>query len=491
MRLLTQTLLRSVPVIIMLGIYVCYLIIKGGSLFIAGIYFTVLGFIAFKNSPLIWITLSLIILFTIPAEANIIFTGVSYVEASGKVNLHVITYFTFGGMLFWILSPHKRTILQISLFRRQVFVFSLMIFIEVVLELFRLRGGGGVSNQLPDVYLGPILYYFIISSVLTSREMQKYTLNIFLALATLVAGYGIVEFLLKFNYYFESFVRFQNIPWYLFVVKEGSKGHAYRIMTSLGHPLINGGYFLTAFIFMIYSVTKINRLGFTKITASVILMAALILTFSRGACVLASVGIVWFIASSSKPSKAMRFLMLLSITTSAYLVIQPLLGLLIGRDFLFQDTSASVRLNTIKGLFNNFGSLPLIGYGPKNLDEGVAVLVGSNSSNSLEIGYVIVMLQYGAIFLALYLYGVLISLIGRVTCRAHMRKLTLKPYSTPLIFLLIYFGASNTIGVRSTINYLFFLILALYSSKAIQWKSVKIGKEVLPSDRSVHINPYN
>jgi len=130
-------------------------------------------------------------------------------------------------------------------------------------------------------------------------------------------------------------------------------------------------------------------------------------------------------------------------------------------------------------LFQNFSSITFIGYGPKNMDNAINSLLGSFSSSSLEIGYVIVLLQFGIFFLALYTWGILLPFYEKKIKITSDYKHELTPYAACLVVIIIYFGASNTIGVRSTINYLFFVLLSLFSSKIILIKQSLLDKDLL------------
>jgi len=295
----------------------------------------------------------------------------------------------------------------------------------------------------------------------------------------LVGVFGILEFILKSNIYLDNFLSSQDVGWYVANLKAELIGEPYRIKTTLGHPLSNAAYFLAAFTLLLYLLKNISKKKFLFSICAFVILTALILTFSRSAFILSTTVIITFITGYKSGNKTIRILVFTIFIIGGIIILQPLITLLAGRDLLFGDASASVRFSTIAALFQNFSSITFIGYGPKNMDNAINSLLGSFSSSSLEIGYVIVLLQFGIFFLALYTWGILLPFYEKKIKITSDYKHELTPYAACLVVIIIYFGASNTIGVRSTINYLFFVLLSLFSSKIILIKQSLLDKDLL------------
>ncbi|MFC1628384.1 O-antigen ligase family protein [Gemmatimonadota bacterium] len=461
--------------------YAVFLLAGGESSASAAIFFVFLGLVSFTLEPVMWVFLSLIILLFVPAEANLLFTGVSYLLPTGEINLHILTYFTMGGFLCWMLSSHEKKINKTPFLRKQAIVFLLMVAMEIIIELLNIRKEGGISNQLPDVYIGPILYYFVLVTVLDSEKKNANVRNIFLGILVIIAVFGVQEHFSMNNFYLSDLLESQNVSWNNFFMMELSRGQSYRIMTTLGHPLTNGAYFLAAFVIIFYSIKRVGRKGLLKPFLAFIFLTALILTMSRGAFVLAGISIIWSIVGFGSTKKFSRILIFSSIAFAGFFLLQPLIGLLLERDLLFSDVSASARFSTITALFQGLQNISILGYGTGNMEEAISVILGGFGNYSLEVGYIIVLLQYGLIFLLLYLYGIFVPIRERTTSLTSFQKAELAPYMVCVALIFIYFGGSNTIGVRSTINYLFFFVLALFSSKIMLLKSRRWDREILQS----------
>jgi len=433
----------------------------GASQAFAVLYLFVAGFGLFALSPLAWLAAAIVLLLAVPGEAQILFTGVSYLEATGGVNLHVLTYFTLGAALCLATVRIGQAPLQSALFRRQALVFGLLLLIEAAIEGLRIRGVGP-SNQLPDVYVGPILFYFLAVSALRSKPSVLAVRNFFLGLTALLAVFAVFEFLTGSNAYLSGSLDRQDVTWYRFFMREASSGEPYRVMTALGHPLTNAAYFLASFSLVVFGARAREPLkAILQLALAILFLTAVVLTFSRAAFLLATAGVAWYVLRQGHGSVLVRVVAIGALLPVTYLFLEPILGLLAGRGFGFGDASAGQRAATLIGLSRNFGALPLLGYGPQNMEEAAAALIGGSAGTSLEIGYVIVLLQYGVGFLALYAYGVTIGLIGDASQPRQERALA-RFYLPPLVLLIAYFGASNTIGIRSTIHYLLFLLLAFH-----------------------------
>lgn len=451
-------------ILILVGVYTLGSVIVQPSILTAIVFFAGLGVLSFAMDPVLWAFLALAILLLIPAEANVMFTSVSYLVPSGRVNLHVLTYFVAGGSMAWALVGHRRIVARTPFLRMQAAIFAGMIALEAAIEVLGLRGGP--SNQLPDVYVGPILFYFILVSLLTSQSRICAVRDAFLWLTTLVAGAGIYEFLHNANPYLDKLLNSQDVPWYRFFALQHATGQPYRIMTTLGHPLTNGAYFLVAFLMMITSLdARRHRNYVLRASCALVILVAVALTSSRGAIVLAGLGVLWFGVTRASRRPATTFLTVMVLAVGAYFVAAPLSTLVGRRDFLFRDASASQRVATVTGLVSNASLISVLGYGTQNLDRVSEALTSGTGDASLEVGYIIVLLQFGLLFLLLYFWGIVLPF------RANMRRLKPgagSPFTIPVVLLAVYFAGSNTIGVRSTINYLFFFALALYSATNLQ-----------------------
>lgn len=451
--------------------YIFTILLGFESLIASILFFIIFGIITYALNPFLWGIFSIIILIFIPAEANIFFTGVSYLYSTGGINFHILTYFTFGGFISWLFIFNKKRLFRIDFVRKQLKIFFLMVAIEVFIEILHIRKNSGMSNQLPDVYIGPILFYFLFLSIINSKEKLNLILKFFLILILVLSVLGIIEYLRKSDFYLAALMKLQNVGWYEYYMRAIRQGNAYRIMTTLGHPLTNGAYFITSFIFLLYFTTK--EASFFKSFITFLVFIAIVLTLSRAAFILAILGALWIFFSNKKITKSKLIIIILVLGISVGFLLEPILSLLFSRGILFGDSSAAVRFTTLKVFLNNIFSISIIGFGPKNLDDAIRLLFRSSTAFSLEIGYIIVLLQYGVIFLGLYIYGILLPVIEKKKKYLSSNYPEITPFYISVLLLFIYFAASNTIGVRSSINYLFFFVLSLLSLNII----LKLTKE--------------
>lgn len=446
-------------------LYIVLNLCIGKSIGLSAAYFIILGLMVYSVDSTSWLTIALVLMFFIPSEANILFTGISYAYPSGQINLHVLSYYILGGFLSFVYRGYiSRKVRIHTSIREQAAIFGIALLIEVVIEALRLRGSG-FSNYVFDIFLCPVLMYRVAVESLHQPEIKRVIMKTFYAFTFIAALYAILEFALFTNLIFDPLFEAQDLAWYYSIRQSVEIGEPYRVTSIFGHPLTNAAFFLAGFLMMAAELIKQTkkRIGLAVVTCFT--GVGLILTFSRFAFVLAVIMILWMYVHHRQRS-ALNTLKLIAIGIAFMVAVLPLATGIFQRDT--EGASLMLRMITLKGLIENgLSVISFLGYGPQNMEDTITLLTGFNTGFNLEIGYVIVLLQYGVLFTALYLYGILRPIINYIKMRPVYLKSACYPYAIAAIALFLYFAGSNTIGIRGTINYLFFLILALLTTSMI------------------------
>lgn len=202
-----------------LSFVVVIILIIGGTIslllpqmYSVALIFLCFGFgIGFFNIR-ISILVALSILIYIAGEIQIIFTGITYVLPSGKLNLHLLTYFIFGAFLGMITSKPARLKMlytQSVFFKTQTKWIVWFVVLEIGVELLNFRGVG-LSNQFPDVYIGPFLFYwFIVVCIAEDDNTQRVIENWAIFITIPLVFLGIIEYFKRENLFFDTIYRNQ------------------------------------------------------------------------------------------------------------------------------------------------------------------------------------------------------------------------------------------------------------------------------------------
>jgi hypothetical protein len=116
---------------------------------------------------------------------------------------------------------------------------------------------------------------------------RKHLLTCWLAIGGVVGFYGIIEWLLK-----------RNIVYGHLFAEAGlvQSGGAYRITTTLGHPLVNGIFFCVTTLLGVGRIVRAHRPW--EVIATAFAGVALLATGSRGAVLAFAIGLVFTLAGS-------------------------------------------------------------------------------------------------------------------------------------------------------------------------------------------------
>ncbi len=462
-----------------LSFVVVIILIIGGTIslllpqmYSVALIFLCFGFgIGFFNIR-ISILVALSILIYIAGEIQIIFTGITYVLPSGKLNLHLLTYFIFGAFLGMITSKPARLKMlytQSVFFKTQTKWIVWFVVLEIGVELLNFRGVG-LSNQFPDVYIGPFLFYwFIVVCIAEDDNTQRVIENWAIFITIPLVFLGIIEYFKRENLFFDTIYRNQ-CTWYAEYQFELSYGVPYRITTFLGHPLINSIYFCSLSLFALIRSRIFNRkenLIYPFLIAGILFSAGLLLTLSRAASFLwiVAIFILAYYGRQGK-HKITNLLAIFGILAVLLIFLSPVVGNLFERKL--DDSSANTRYESIGALATQWQEISIIGHGSQSVDEIKVRVFGILTGGNLEVGWLIVLIQFGLIFLVAYFIIIFIPIKAAFARKRLIFRQEIFPYAMIVCMLILLFATNNSIGERYTLNYFFFYCSALLTGRIIR-----------------------
>ncbi len=449
-------------------------------IFFPGIYTTALcflfmGAILYQFSHELFLTIAIAILVYIPPEAQILLTGVAYTAPTGGLNLHILTYYVVGGFVSLILANGSfffRSVRTTHVVKRQFQIFFFLFAYEFLIDAFQLRGAVP-TNQFPDVYVGPVLFYaMIIFQTMTGNSSGETMLNRLVFLSTPLIPIAFIEYFLKKNLFIHS-ILMNEAKWYAEFQYDYLHGWPYRITTTLGHPLTNGMYFLVLSLWSFWKSNLFQRAGrimrFRYLMLGFLFVGPLLLTFSRVGIVLFAAGLIflWYY-SGTGGKRFINFALLLIVVAGFWQFYGTFFGDLAERGLTFSDPSSQLRIESAVAAISNISKFSLIGQGVRSVGEMKLELLGAATRSNFEVGWLLVIIQYGIIFLVIYLTAILLPIkeVFSKRNRPYLRQLF--PSALIVVLLIINFAGSNSIGERTTINYLFFLVLGTTTSSLVR-----------------------
>jgi len=444
-----------------------------------------IGISLFSIRPWVGLTGAVLILVCIPGELQIALTGMSYALPTGQINLHVLTYYIFGGTLetaFEMRDAGLAWIAKRRFIERQLKLFGILFLFEFVLEISKVRGSG-LSNQLADVYLGPMCLYIIM--VLTIDRFPRtiqFIEDAVIILLLPVVIFGFFEFWQKANPLMGNLF-LDQAPWYSTYQDEFAKGQTYRISTILGHPLTNSYFFFFASL-LAFRNSRLFHPGksivWRYVLCAVLFFIGILLTASRTSSLLwiCSAGILVY-RSPSGEQQSLRTVGSVAAFALLIALCLPLVQGIVERGI--DDSSALARVASVQGVVSAWTSIPFLGFGPGSIEDVKIQFLSTSTGTSFEIGWIIVLIQFGYLFVLLY-FAVLVVPLKESLSRRYAGSNDIFLYRLVVIMMILIFASSNTIGERSTINYLFFLALGLLGGKMIviqnaEYPSIRAGQK--------------
>ena len=385
----------------------------------------------------------IVLLTFVSKEENGIISGVPY-DTGGIINLSVAGYDILIILLLSLVFRHGKIKPLGTFWKNAVICTSLTIIIR-----FAIDGLGVLSNKAFDNYLLPMacallmIRYLNVDKAITV-EQTLYNCILINALVG-CCEYFLGKSLLFHNYYMNS------VNWYPNTYLVQRYGIPFRCTAFLGHPLTNGMYYLMGVVHLFNSGKKGNPI---KIAQFAVLCFAIFATNSRGALLVLSIYILFYLISNKKSLK-LCLLAGIGVIIATKLNYQEIYNNLFVRDT--GGSSMMVRVSALLNFFNIPIQNIILGMGFNNAGTIFAKYTGGANA---EISYIILLLENGIIGFILW-FTALLSIYNKKMHRNYNGVRYGGLVRGMLFCFLIYAATSNSFADPGTLTYLLCYILAL------------------------------
>lgn len=409
------------------------------------IFFLIYNYInILKNDWINVFKLIIVLLTFFPIDTIGLITKIPY-STPGYINLSLVCYDI---LIVFVLSAvlHKKSNNRID--NKLLLIFFCFI-ITMTLIRFYVDGFDFLSNKILDNIIVPMLLAILIIKYLKYDEIKK--IAKFLVFCILINScVAIIEYFIGKSLFFHNYY-IKTIPWYQNIYLSTKYGIRFRSSAFLGHPLINGTYYLIAITFLLYDNKVLN---IKKIVLLFILLFAVFTTNSRAALLIAFISILFY------SFKEKKYFMLFITTFIIILCVisidfTQLYNSIFKRDL--SGSSISVRYDALRIFFKFSFKDVLLGVGFNNSNT---YLKKYGFAGNLEISYLIMILEFGLVTFIMWVCFIC-NLIG--IKKSVKTNLTEKSLKMNILVLLIMFFTYNSIADPGTLNYLLFLIIAMYN----------------------------
>ena len=256
------------------------------ALLIINIYF-----MSAKKYELIF-SICIILLTFVSKEENGIISGVPY-DTGGVINPSIVGYDVLIILILSLALRHGK-IKSLGVFwRRAVICTWLTITIRFVID-----GFGVLSNKVFDSYLMPMAYALLMIRYLDKEKAIKVVKVLYVCVLINAAVGGCEYFLGRSLLFHEYYMK--AVGWYPNTYLAQKYGVSFRCTAFLGHPLTNGMYYLMGVVYLFNNEKKWNLF---KIVQFAVLGFAIFATNSRGALLILSIYILFYLISNKKALK--------------------------------------------------------------------------------------------------------------------------------------------------------------------------------------------
>ena len=322
----------------------------------------------------------------------------------------------------------------------------------IIIENFYTRGFQGTITILEN-YIGPfVLFILIILTVKNEKQIKKVWINKIFWAAIILSFFALIEFVTHLNPY-SYFYAASGTAYNSYIIT------GYRSFTTLGHPLNNALFFLSAMPFAFFLKTK-----FQKYFVHLLLLLGIVATGSRLSSVIALGFILYFyfyLGNEKKWKIVYVVSMLLVFSLSIYFIISytSLTDFLFSR-FTSDYGSSQIRYMAINYFKNNWHKYIFSSIGVGGTRELSTSVLGQE--HSFEIPWLIMLVEMGIIPLTIYLFSIFLPFFAylknkKLFNRLNGAKIVLISYSLMLLTATGY----SSFGVKSHLNYLFYGIVAV------------------------------
>lgn len=407
------------------------------ALLIINIYF-----MSAKKYELIF-SICIILLTFVSKEENGIISGVPY-DTGGVINPSIVGYDVLIILILSLALRHGK-IKSLGVFwRRAVICTWLTITIRFVID-----GFGVISNKVFDSYLMPMAYALLMIRYLDKEKAIKVVKVLYVCVLINAAVGGCEYFLGRSLLFHEYYMK--AVGWYPNTYLAQKYGVSFRCTAFLGHPLTNGMYYLMGVVYLFNNEKKWNLF---KIVQFAVLGFAIFATNSRGALLILSIYILFYLISNKKALK-LCFLAGMGVVITTRINLQEIYNNIFARDAT--GSSMMVRVKVLLNFFDIPIQNVIMGMGYNNAGTIFSKYTGGANA---EISYIILLMENGiAGFISWFV--ALSSIYNNKMCRMFNGIKYSGLVHGMLICFLMYAATSNSFADPGTLTYLLCFILAL------------------------------
>lgn len=399
-------------------------------------------FMSVKKYELIF-SICIILLTFVSKEENGIISGVPY-DTGGVINLSIVGYDVLIILILSLALRYGKIKSLGEFWRRAVICTWLTISIRFVID-----GFGVLSNKVFDNYLLPMAYVLLMIRYLDKEKAIK-VVKVLYVCVLINAAVGSCEYFLGQSLLFHEYYM-KSVGWYPNTYLAQQYGVSFRCTAFLGHPLTNGMYYLMGMVYLFNNEKKWNLF---KIAQFAVLGFAIFATNSRGALLILSIYILFYLISNKKALK-FCFLAGMGVVITTGINLQEIYNNIFARDAT--GSSMMVRVKVLLNFFDIPIQNVVMGMGYNNAGTIFSKYTGGANA---EISYIILLMENGiAGFISWFV--ALASIYNNKMCRMFNGIKYSGLIHGMLICFLMYAATSNSFADPGTLTYLLCFILAL------------------------------
>ena len=399
-------------------------------------------FMSVKKYELIF-SICIILLTFVSKEENGIISGVPY-DTGGVINLSIVGYDVLIILILSLALRYGKIKSLGEFWRRAVICTWLTISIRFVID-----GFGVLSNKVFDNYLLPMAYVLLMIRYLDKEKAIK-VVKVLYVCVLINAAVGSCEYFLGQSLLFHEYYM-KSVGWYQNTYLAQQYGVSFRCTAFLGHPLTNGMYYLMGMVYLFNNEKKWNLF---KIAQFAVLGFAIFATNSRGALLILSIYILFYLISNKKALK-FCFLAGMGVVITTGINLQEIYNNIFARDAT--GSSMMVRVKVLLNFFDIPIQNVVMGMGYNNAGTIFSKYTGGANA---EISYIILLMENGiAGFISWFV--ALASIYNNKMCRMFNGIKYSGLVHGMLICFLMYAATSNSFADPGTLTYLLCFILAL------------------------------
>lgn len=388
-------------------------------------------------------SICIILLTFVSKEENGIISGVPY-DTGGVINLSIVGYDVLIILILSLALRYGKIKSLGEFWRRAVICTWLTISIRFVID-----GFGVLSNKVFDNYLLPMAYVLLMIRYLDKEKAIK-VVKVLYVCVLINAAVGSCEYFLGQSLLFHEYYM-KSVGWYPNTYLAQQYGVSFRCTAFLGHPLTNGMYYLMGMVYLFNNEKKWNLF---KIAQFAVLGFAIFATNSRGALLILSIYILFYLISNKKALK-FCFLAGMGVVITTGINLQEIYNNIFARDAT--GSSMMVRVKVLLNFFDIPIQNVVMGMGYNNAGTIFSKYTGGANA---EISYIILLMENGiAGFISWFV--ALASIYNNKMCRMFNGIKYSGLVHGMLICFLMYAATSNSFADPGTLTYLLCFILAL------------------------------